>query len=101
MFPVHILYIVYYLEKTTRSQENWLVKCENKEEEFEVTCEYLVIATGHHAKPKVVSFPGEDQFRGTVISFLGDAYMFGNNQKIGTIFTCVCVSRGDNSQCKI
>lgn len=47
-------------------KKGWKLCCDSKArgEEFEVTCDYLVIATGHHAKPKIPEFPGQDNFAG-------------------------------------
>ena len=44
----------------------WKLRCDSKArgEEFIVTCDYLVIATGHHAKPKIPEFPGQENFAG-------------------------------------
>ena len=44
----------------------WTVVCENEGEQFTTTCEYLALATGHHAKPKEPRFPGEENFKGMV-----------------------------------
>ena len=44
----------------------WKLRCDSKArgEDFIVTCDYLVIATGHHAKPKIPEFPGQENFAG-------------------------------------
>lgn len=34
------------------------------EEKIVYNCKFLAIATGHHAKPKIVTFPGQDSFTG-------------------------------------
>ena len=34
------------------------------------TCKFVAIATGHHAKPKIATFPGQDSFQGKIIAFL-------------------------------
>lgn len=39
-----------------------------------MSCEYLVVATGHHSKPKVPEFPGQANFAGE--TSLLDAYGF-------------------------
>ena len=46
---------------------NWTVVCEREGRQFTTTCEYLVLATGHHAQPKIPQFPGEDNFLGLLI----------------------------------
>ncbi|XP_067948678.1 flavin-containing monooxygenase 5-like [Watersipora subatra] len=48
-------------------QVNWLVYSEKDGSRFLTTCEYLVVGTGHHAKPKIPTFVGEDKFEGEII----------------------------------
>lgn len=55
-----------YLLSDELGKMGWQLCCDSKAqgEEFSVTCDYLVIATGHHAKPKLPEFPGQDNFAG-------------------------------------
>jgi len=55
-----------FVENEKTEKPMWTLQCDSKTKgkEFMVTCDYLVIATGHHAKPKLPSFPGQDTFEG-------------------------------------
>ena len=55
----------------------WKLRCDSKArgEEFIVTCDYLVIATGHHAKPKIPEFPGQENFAGEMLQLTATLFL--------------------------
>ncbi|XP_067948329.1 flavin-containing monooxygenase 5-like [Watersipora subatra] len=68
----HIEYRTKVLETTrvsTSDGQIWRLACHSRARstEFVSTCDYLIVATGHHAKPKNPSFPGQSAFKGTII----------------------------------
>lgn len=58
-------YLMNVVDSGSRDK-NWIITCETEGSVFTSTCEYLVIATGHHAKPKIPKFNGEENFKGNV-----------------------------------
>ena len=55
----------------------WKIRCDSKArgEEFIVTCDYLIIATGHHAKPKIPEFPGQENFAGEMLQLTATLFL--------------------------
>ncbi|KAL8596001.1 hypothetical protein ACOMHN_018313 [Nucella lapillus] len=61
--------------RITQKGEKWEVVVDKLDEEGQtlsgetkvIVCRFLVIASGHHAKPSRASFPGEDTFTGEIL----------------------------------
>ncbi|KAF6037959.1 hypothetical protein EB796_003737 [Bugula neritina] len=63
LYRTRVLHVSRYQDEE-KDRKLWKLRCHSgaSASEFDMYCRYLIIATGHHAKPKVPEFPGQSNF---------------------------------------